>query len=85
MVLASGGNSHKGGADEYPYPVTCEYLAEAKDILGSDRLLWGTDAPFAATQDTYEHLTDYLAQSDLFTEEELQNIYYNNAYEVYFK
>jgi predicted TIM-barrel fold metal-dependent hydrolase len=71
--------------DEYPYPVTCEYLAEAKDILGSDRLLWGTDAPFAATQDTYEHLTDYLAQSDLFTEEELQNIYYNNAYEVYFK
>lgn len=71
--------------DKYPYPVTCEYLAEAKDILGSDRLLWGTDAPFAATQDTYEHLTDYLAQSDLFTEEELQNIYYNNAYEVYFK
>jgi hypothetical protein len=70
--------------DVYPYPETCQYLAEARDILGSDRLMWGTDAPFAATQDTYEHLTDYLGKSDLFTEKELENIYYNNAYKVYF-
>ena len=46
--------------------------------------MWGTDAPYAATQDSYEHLTDYLTKSDKFTQEELENIYYNNAKKVYF-
>ena len=46
--------------------------------------MWGTDAPFAATQDTYEHLTDYLFKNGAFTEEELEDVYYNNAELVYF-
>ncbi len=70
--------------DAYPYPETKEYLAEAAGIVGTKKLMWGTDAPFAATQDTYEHLADYLADTDLFTEEELADIYYNNAACVYF-
>ena len=70
--------------DVYPYPETVEYLAQARDILGPKKLMWGTDAPFAATQDTYEHLADYLEKTDVFTEEELADIYYNNAKEVYF-
>lgn len=70
--------------DVYPYPETVEYLAEAKDIIGADRMMWGTDAPFAATLDTYEHLTDYLEKTKVFTEKELEDIYYNNAQYVYF-
>lgn len=70
--------------DVYPYTETMEYLAEAKEILGTKRLLWGTDAPFAATQDTYEHLSDYLCRSNVFTDTELEDIYYNNAQSVYF-
>ena len=46
----------------------------AKDILGAGRLLWGTDAPFAATSDTYTHLHDYLPKGDDFTEDELQKV-----------
>lgn len=56
----------------------------AKSILGADRLLWGTDAPFAATQDSYEHLTDYLEKGDAFTPEELEQVYYHNAKHIYF-
>ena len=70
--------------DVYPYPEAADYLRTAADIVGSDRLMWGTDAPYAATQDSYEHLTDYLTKSDKFTQEELENIYYNNAKKVYF-
>ncbi|MBR2529140.1 MAG: amidohydrolase [Blautia sp.] len=70
--------------DKYPYPETVDYLVTAKDILGADRLMWGTDAPFAATQDSYEHLTDYLLKTDKLTQEELENIYYHNAAKVYF-
>ena len=70
--------------DAWPYPETVEFLGEAADIVGSKKLMWGTDAPFAATQDTYEHLADYLTETDSFTDSELEDIYYNNAYEVYF-
>ena len=70
--------------DEYPYTETVDYLRTAIQIVGDDRLMWGTDAPFAATQDTYEHLADYLLQTDRFTQAELENIYYNNAQKVYF-
>ena len=69
--------------DVYPYPETVDTLAEARDIIGADRMMWGTDAPFAATQDTYEHLTDYLEKSNVFTAKELEDIYYNNAQLVY--
>lgn len=68
----------------YPFPAVHETLKLAKDILGADRLLWGTDAPFAATQDPYEHLVDYLEKGDAFTAEELQQVYYDNALKVYF-
>ena len=70
--------------DVYPYPETVDTLAEARDIIGADRMMWGTDAPFAATQDSYEHLTDYLEKSNVFTQKELEDIYYNNAQLVYF-
>ena len=74
--------------DVYPYPETADetadILAEARDIIGADRMMWGTDAPFAATQDSYEHLTDYLEKSNVFTQKELEDIYYNNAQLVYF-
>ena len=69
----------------YPFPAVHEVLKMAKDILGADRLLWGTDAPFAATQDPYEHLADYLTKGDAFTEAELEDVYYNNAKHVYFE
>lgn len=69
----------------YPFPAVHEVLKMAKDILGAGRLLWGTDAPFAATQDPYEHLADYLTKGDAFTEAELEDVYYNNAKHVYFE
>ncbi len=71
------------GEGKYPYPVAVKWIKEAMEILGNDRLMWGTDAPLAATQDSYEHLADYLADGHGFTEEELANLYYNNARRVY--
>ena len=70
--------------DVYPYSETMGYLAQAKEILGAEKLLWGTDAPFAATKDSYEHLCDYLEKGRVFTEEELQKVYYDNSQKVFF-
>lgn len=68
----------------YPYSDVNEILKKAKSILGAKRMMWGTDAPFAATRDSYENLTDYLEKGEGFTTEELEDIYYNNARMVYF-
>lgn len=70
--------------DTYPYLSVHAILKLAKSIVGANRLLWGTDAPFAATHDSYEHLSDYLIKGDAFTKEELEGVYYNNAKHVYF-
>lgn len=69
----------------YPFPAVHETLKTAKSILGADRLMWGTDAPFAATQDPYGHLADYLEKGDAFTPDELRKVYYENASHVYFE
>lgn len=70
--------------DSYPYPQTMEILEQAKNIIGSKKMMWGSDAPFAVTQDTYRHLTDYIETSSVFTQEEQEDIYYHNAQQVFF-
>lgn len=67
----------------YPYPQVNRLLRRAAGLLGTGKLLWGTDAPFAATADSYEHLAGYLLEGD-WTEGELKAIYYENADRVYF-
>lgn len=69
----------------YPYPETLDILEQALALLGSQKLMWGTDAPYATTRDSYTDLANYLPTSGRFSTEELENIYYQNAYTVYFK
>lgn len=68
---------------KYPYKEVISIIKDAIEILGSDRLLWGTDAPFATVRDSYENLSDYIEKSNEFTKDELENIYYNNAKRLY--
>ncbi len=68
----------------YPYPTAVEHLETAKRMVGSDRLMFGTDMPSNLCRDTYAHLTDYITLSGVFTEKELDDIFYNTANAVYF-
>jgi len=68
----------------YPYPTALNAIRMAKDIVGADKLLWGTDMPMTVTMDSYQHLIDYVASEKIFTDAELENFYYKNAHGVYF-
>lgn len=68
----------------YPYPTAVEHLETAKRMVGSDRLMFGTDMPSNLCRDTYAHLTDYITLSGVFTDRELEDIFYNTANAVYF-
>ena len=60
-----------------------DYVAMARDTVGGKKLLWGSDLPSPLTRDSYTHLWDYLQAGGLFTQDELQDIYYNNAFAAY--
>ncbi len=73
---------HKVRPEEYPFPTAGEFIHLAKDIVGSDHLMWGTDAPSTMVQYSYQQLLDY--QLELFTEVERDRVFYRNAEEIYF-
>lgn len=70
---------------DFPYPRCQKTVALAKQIVGAQRLIWGTDSPWSATFNTYHQLATWLENTDLFTDDELADVMYNNANRVYFK
>lgn len=69
--------------ETYPYPTGLEFIRLAKNIVGAEKLMWGTDIPSVLFKGSYQELRDYLREEEIFTEAELEKIYYKNALEVY--
>jgi predicted TIM-barrel fold metal-dependent hydrolase len=69
--------------EEYPYPSAVRYIALAKKIVGSGRLLWGSDIPLVLNGADYKKLRLYIADSGIFTDPELEAVYGKNARLVY--
>ncbi len=63
----------------YPFIEALEYIRLAADIVGVDKILWGSDFPAAMNYCTYEQSYKYIEDSLLFTEEEKDMILYKNA------
>ena len=75
---------HNLRPDEYPWPRTRQWLLEARDMLGAERLLFGTDFPSALKEAPYEHYVNYILEADGFSSEEKELILYGNADQVFF-
>jgi len=69
--------------EKYPFPTASRYAGIAKDVIGVDRILWGSDLPSVAVHATYRQLIDYVAESGLFSRDELSRIYAENAVRLY--
>ena len=69
--------------EKYPYPTGLEFIACAKNIVGYDKLMWGTDIPSVLWYDTYANLRDYLMNSDVFTDAEKQAVFHDTASRVF--
>lgn len=80
--LASVPNNTK--PEIYPFSTALSYVKLAKDIVGVDKLIWGSDMPSALNYDSYAHMISYLVDSKMFAQEELTKMFYQNAEDVYF-
>lgn len=71
--------------DVYPFFTARSYVEIAADIVGHKKLIWGTDVPSVLVEEEYYNLKNYLTQGTVFSARELEDIYFNNADEVYFQ
>lgn len=75
---------HNCGPDQYPFENARSYLKLGKEIVGADRMMFGTDLPSALKKETYENYVNYIAKSDVFTEKEKQMVFYDTADKLFF-
>lgn len=67
----------------YPYNTAREYIRTARNIVGAEKLIWGTDVPSVLTRESYSNLIKYITDSDIFNEGELDAVFYKNAVAAY--
>ncbi len=70
--------------EAYPYPTAVKHLQTAKQVVGAEKLLFGTDMPSSLCRDSYSHLVDYTTNSGVFDDKELERVFYKNADKIYF-
>ena len=66
-----------------PYRWARKYLQIAKDVVGANRLIWGSDAPTTLSDYPYSEAQDVILDADVFTEPELIRIFQENAKAAY--
>ena len=59
------------------------YLKDLKQIIGAERMLWGTDVPGVLCRTTYREMLERVETSGIFTESELPLVLGENAKRVY--
>ncbi|MBD16526.1 MAG: hypothetical protein CMJ72_15440 [Planctomycetaceae bacterium] len=70
--------------ENYPYPKISEWIRRAVEIVGTEKLMWGTDVPGVTSAGTYPQLlTSYQELLDDFSDSERGRIFGGTAAQVY--
>ena len=67
----------------WPYPTATAYLRQVKDWVGADKLIWGTDVPGTLCNATYPQMQRMFSIPGLFSQEEQQLLFSENARAAY--
>jgi predicted TIM-barrel fold metal-dependent hydrolase len=71
--------------EEYPYPTAQSYIERAVELVGADRLLWGSDVPGVLSVATYAQLFGFVARHcDFLAAGDRARILGLNAEDLYF-
>lgn len=76
---------HNVEPDTVPYPVTRRFIHRAAEIVGPDKLLFGTDLPSNLCQYRYRDMVDTVAADPDFSQSEKEMILYQNALRVFWE
>jgi predicted TIM-barrel fold metal-dependent hydrolase len=70
--------------EDYPYPSVSHFVCTAVELVGAEKLLWGTDVPGMLTMLTYQQMLDLFAcHCDCLSQSEKDLIFGANALVAY--
>ena len=67
----------------YPFPTAVRRIREAADLVGWERLMWGSDYPRTITAITYRMSYDFIEKSSELTADEKRLFLGENAQRFY--
>ncbi|MBQ9477550.1 MAG: amidohydrolase [Bacteroidales bacterium] len=81
--IESGGITWLYNSEFYPFPSAVRAVREAADLVGIDKLMWGSDYPRTICAITYRMSYDFFGKSPLLSERELAAFLGGNAMAFY--
>ena len=83
VVIESGGITWLFHEEFYPYKGAIRAIQEAIDLIGIDKVLWGSDYPRTMTAITYKMAYDFVCKTAVLSEKEKSKFLGENAKSFY--
>ena len=83
VMIESGGITWLYNTEFYPFPSAVRAIREAADLVGWNKLMWGSDYPRTITAITYRMSYDFIVKSKELTDEQKQLFLGQNAHCFY--
>ncbi len=83
VFVESGGITWLFNSEFYPYPSAVKAIREAADLVGFEKLMWGSDYPRTMTAITYKMSLDFIEKTDEISDNEKSLLLGENAIRFY--
>ncbi len=83
VMIESGGITWLFNDEFYPFKGAVSAIKEAAELVGMDKLMWGSDYPRTITAITYRMSYDFIVKSSLLSEDEKAKFLGENAKQFY--
>ncbi len=83
VFIESGGITWLFNDEFYPYPSAVKAVNQAADIVGFEKLMWGSDYPRTMTAITYKMSLDFIQKTNEISSENKELFLGGNAKEFY--
>lgn len=83
VYVESGGITWLYNSEFYPYPTAIKSIREAAEMVGMNKLMWGSDYPRTICAITYRMSYDFILKSDELSESEKEQFLGGNAAAFY--
>ena len=83
IMIETGGITWLYNSEFYPFPSAVRAIREAADLVGMEKLMWGSDYPRTITAITYRMSYDFLLKTQEFTDDEKRLLLGDNAQRFY--
>ena len=83
VMIESGGITWLFNSEFYPFKGAVEAIREAADLIGMEKLMWGSDYPRTITAITYRMSYDFILKTNLLTDAEKRAFFGENARSFY--